>query len=279
MTRHLTDTEWREFEERGFVKLGRAASAEETARLQQRIDDIMLGRADVDYDRMLMQLDSGTGNYGDAGPQTRGHKGATKGYRKIQDLEYDPVFLRFTQQPVFRDACARMYGPDASISCFRAMFMNKPAHKGTFLPWHQDRWSTLDRDPLLTVWTALDPATAENGAVQVIPGSHRLGVVNPEHSSGFLTEDQARELCPPEKVEMLELGAGEVALLHNWLLHASDVNRSGQSRRAFSVCYAHGETRARGADRGFPLIFGPGALEPDRLRSTAAAAITGNPLG
>ena len=32
----------------------------------------------------------------------------------------------------------------------RAMFMNKPANKGTFLPWHQDRWTALDRDPQIT---------------------------------------------------------------------------------------------------------------------------------
>jgi len=58
--------------------------------LQQRIDEIMLGQAPLDYDRMLMQLDSTTGQYKDRGSQTKGHKGATLNYRKIQDLERDP---------------------------------------------------------------------------------------------------------------------------------------------------------------------------------------------
>ena len=41
----------------------------------------------------------------------------------------------------------------------------------------------------------------------------------------------------------LELAAGDVALLHNHLLlHASDVNRSDTSRRAFSVCYMDART-------------------------------------
>ena len=43
----------------------------------QRIDDIMLGRAKIDYSRLMMQLDSSTGKYEDAGEQSRGFKGAT----------------------------------------------------------------------------------------------------------------------------------------------------------------------------------------------------------
>jgi phytanoyl-CoA hydroxylase len=51
------------------------------------------------------------------------------------------------------------------------MFINKPAKNGTFLPWHQDHWKYLDRPALITIWTALDPATIANGCVQVIPGT------------------------------------------------------------------------------------------------------------
>src|SRR6476661_7180908 len=91
------------------------------------------------------------------------------GYLNLGRL-LDDGDLRALQQRIFREICARVYGPETRISCFRAMFMNKPAHKGTFLPWHQDRWSDLDRDPLVTVYTALDPATIANGCVQVIPG-------------------------------------------------------------------------------------------------------------
>ena len=34
-------------------------------------------RPGVDYNKMMMQLDSSTGNYSDIGEQTLGHKGAT----------------------------------------------------------------------------------------------------------------------------------------------------------------------------------------------------------
>jgi len=247
---------WDRFEQDGYLRLGRVLSDADLANLQGRIDAIMLGTADVDYGRLLMQLDSTTGDYSDAGVQSNGHKGATLAYRKIQNLECDEVFGEFVRRPVFRDICANVYGPEAPIACFRAMFMNKPSNQGTKLPWHQDAWTDLDRQPLITVWTALDPATKANGCVEVIPGSHKDGLVNPEHPSGFLNDDQVEKLCRQETVEYLELEPGEAVLLHNWLLHSSDVNRTPISRRAFSVCYMDGRTISHSGAQ-FTALFEP----------------------
>ncbi len=269
MAKALTEQQWQQYEHDGYLKLGKLLGDDELKLLQDDIDAIMLGTATVDYDNMLMQLDSDDGAYDKAGPQTKGHKGSTLNYRKIQDLEFDPVFLRYMQWPIFKDICRRVYG-DVDIACFRAMFMNKPAKKGTFLPWHQDRWKHLDRDPLVTVWTALDPATIENGCVQIIPGTHKLGLINPDHGSGFLTAEQTAQQCKPQDIVHLELQAGEVALLHNWTLHASDVNRSDTSRRAFSVCYMDARTKPTSEGETFSKIFGQGALAPDQRRSQSA---------
>lgn len=255
----LTNEQWKQFQRDGYIKLGQLLSPNELHELQQRIDDIMLGKASVPYDRMLMQLDSINGKYDDAGEQTKGFKGPTLNYRKIQDLEFDPLFLRYMQRPIFRDICSRLLGPRTEVSVFRAMFMNKPAMRGTWLPWHQDRWIDLDSDPLITIWTALDAATVENGCVQVVPGSQRFGVINPSHHSAFLTEEQTAEHISPEQIVHLELAAGEVALFDNLLLHASDVNRSTGSRRAFSVCYLDANTLSHDGKR-FPLVFGTGAV-------------------
>lgn len=249
----LSDGLWQTYERDGYLKLGRLLTDEQLQALQQRIDEIMLGQADVDYDSLLMQLDSQTGQYEDLGEQTTGFKGATLDYRKIQGLEYDRVFLAYMGRPIFRDLCARVYGPQTQISCFRAMFMNKPAGKGTLLPWHQDRWQSLDRDPLLTVWTALDPATRSNGCVQVIPRSHHR-LVNPEHHSAFLEPHHVAAHCPEAQVVYIELEAGEVALLHNWLLHRSDVNATDRPRRAFSVCYMDGRTIDQQNKSYFPVF-------------------------
>ena len=260
----LSDAQWSQYQKLGYLRLGKIEPG--TLRtLQTRINDIMFGTADVDYDRMLMQIDSEDGR--NPGPQTKGHKGAHLNYRKIQDLEWDPVFLEYLQRPLWRDICERAYGRDTAVACNRAMFMNKPSQRGTYLAWHQDRWPKLDRDPQVTIYTSLDPATVENGCVRIVPGSHRT-LLNREHNSGYLGRELEATLNEDD-MEYLELEAGEVALLHNWLIHGSGINRSSQSRRAFSVCYQDAATVDE-TGRTYPVIFGEGALSVESL--TAARA-------
>jgi len=240
-TARFTAEERAAFERDGFVRLGRVVDDAELAALQQRIDQIMLG--EIRYDDMLMQLDSDTGAYGDMPAQTPGFKGATLGYRKIQDLEQDPVFLAFMRRELIRSICRELVGPEISI--YRSMFMNKPAQRGTLLPWHQDggrQWN-LTIDPIVTLWLALDPATVANGCVQVIPGSHRLGLLSERGHT--ITPEQEAEHCGEDRIVHLELEPGEMVLLHNFLLHRSDRNASDIPRRAFSLCLMDAATRHR----------------------------------
>ena len=79
----VTEAQWKEFDERGYVVLKNAVSKDTLEKLCDHIDQIMLGKADVDYNKLMMQLDSPDGKYENTGEQTMGHKGATKSYRKI----------------------------------------------------------------------------------------------------------------------------------------------------------------------------------------------------
>lgn len=266
--KYISDEQWAQYFRDGFMRLGKVLDSDDLKKLQEHIDAIMMGTAAVNYESMLMQLDSDSGEYADSKEMSRGFKGATLNYRKIEQLEFDPLFLEFMQRPIFKEICAGVYGAHTPIASFRAMFMNKPAGKGTKLPWHQDRWRNLDRDPLVTLWTALDPATEENGCVEIIAGSHKWGVINPSHASGFLSDEQAEEYAPREKVHFCELEPGEAVLMHNWLLHSSDKNHSSQSRRAFSVCYMDGRTKDEKTGREVgSRIFGEGALDPHKLNA------------
>ena len=148
-------------------------------------------------------------------------------------------------------------GEDVSI--FRAMFMNKPAEQGTVLPWHQDvgvGWG-VDNNPITTVWTALDAATVENGCMQIVPGSHKHGVITEKH---FPSAEQLAECAPPGSEMDLVAEAGEAILLNNLLLHRSGLNSTGQPRRAFSTAYMDGASRSVRTGQRYPMIFGEGAL-------------------
>jgi len=269
--KYITPEQWNLFLERGWVVLskdqvfGKNDGDEQFELLRQEMDSIMLGEADVPYDKLMMQLDSTTGNYEDAGAQTLGWKGRTLNYRKMQNLELDAVVSRYIRLPIIREACERIYGR-VPISTFRVMFFNKPSRMGTHLPWHQDRWAFLSRDPLLTVYLALDDATPENGCVKIISGSHKRGVINPAHDSGFLNADQVeREVAGSDVVPMdLTLRAGEVALIHNWVLHQSGTNASDHPRRALSVCYMDASTHCDSTHPNQPSAHG-GSFKRDSL--------------
>jgi hypothetical protein len=263
----LSEQAWRQFEQEGYLRLGKVASDAELGALQERMDAIMLGQ--VRYEGMFFQLDSETGIYGDV-PSGGAWTGPTLNYRKIEMLERDPLFLRYTQYPLFREITRRVYGENVSL--YRAMFMNKPSHRGTVLPYHQDaggQWG-LDRNPQITIWTALDEATVANGCMQVIPGSHKHGLFSEQGHT--ITPEQEAQYARDEDSVYLEAKAGEAILLDNLLLHRSGVNTIDCPRRAFSVCYMDGATRSvRNPERRFPMIFGEGALRPEEMSPSSVA--------
>ena len=106
----VTEAQWREFDANGVVSLGVALSPTELCALSDRLDAIMLGEVGDPFERMLMQLEGGG--------QTRGHKGATLDYRKIQGLEHDPVIFDYLQSDLFR--CVAERTCECTIICSRA---------------------------------------------------------------------------------------------------------------------------------------------------------------
>ncbi|MDX1996277.1 MAG: phytanoyl-CoA dioxygenase family protein [Thermoanaerobaculia bacterium] len=244
---------WNHYERDGFLHLGQLLPPEEVEALKQRADDLAQGR--VSNDKIAFQLDTG-GAYEELPGIVDHFERPTLLYRKIQGLEHDDLFVKLVLHPVCLEICAHEYGAHAPLALFRAMIMNKPAGQGTYLPWHQDGgdvWK-LDRDPLVTIWVALDPATRENGCMEVIPESHRLGLLTKE-GSNLRPEDVERH-CSPERIHSLEVPAGHGVLLHNWLIHRSGVNPSSVPRRAMTACYLDGRTVNQLTGTHFPTVHG-----------------------
>jgi hypothetical protein len=275
----LTEAQWDAFSREGFMRLGPLLTPDEVDVLRRRADDLASGK--VVNEHVLLQLDTG-GAY-EALPEAADRlDGDARLYRKIQGLETDDVFWPLVSHPLALEVCARMYGPHAPLSIFRAMVMNKPAGQGTELPWHQDGGDVwmLDRDPLVTIWVALDDATRTNGCMEIVPGSHRTGLVSAQGST--LSGAKAAIHCSPDRLTPLEVRSGHGVLLHNWLIHRSGINPSATPRRAFTACYMDARTTSTLTGDRFPIIHGsaPPAwafvheMDNDRnaLRQSAASA-------
>lgn len=251
------------FEEHGYARLGRVLDDEGLSALRERADDLMLGR--VTYPGLFFQRDTETGRYDDL-TFGRGYEGASLNYRKIEKLEKDPRFLAWIENPLF-ERIARSF-VDGEVAIYRAVLFTKASTGGTVLPWHQDGGSYwgLDRDPAIQVWTALDDASRDGGCVEVLPGSHKGGLATP--LGGLIQAPLLAAQSADQRRLALPARAGEVILLHNYLWHCSDINRSGQARRAFSVCYMSAAARClrkKRAPRRFVRVFDaikPGAPGP-----------------
>lgn len=251
--RAICDEEWNAYARDGVLRLGCVADHAELEALRQRADDLALGR--IVNPAVEMQLDTG-GAYEDLPDTVARFDQGTLRYRKIQGLENDDLYRRLIRHARFREVAAHVYGAHAPVSIFRAMIMNKPAEHGTHLPWHQDGgdvWK-LDHDPLVTIWVAIDDATIESGCMDVVPGSHRHGILS-MFGSTVCEEDVARH-CTADRIAPLEVPAGHAVLLHNWVIHRSGLNHTGRPRRAFTMVCMDGRTRSTLTGQPFPMIWG-----------------------
>ena len=122
------------------------------------------------------------------------------------------------------------------------MIMKDPKVGGAWT-WHQDYGYWYENGvlfPLLTsAYIAVDPATKENGCMQVIPHSHELGRI--EH---VLSGDQAgankervAEILQRLPVLYVEMEPGDTLFFDCNLLHRSDQNLSENPRWSMICCY------------------------------------------
>lgn len=89
------------------------------------------------------------------------------------------------------DAVQDLIGPN--IMLFHDQALSKPAFTGGPVTWHQDNayWHCRPAT-LVSCWLTLDDAVKENGAMQVIPGSH-LKPISHESSDTVLI-DSSKQL-------------------------------------------------------------------------------------
>ena len=135
------------------------------------------------------------------------------------------------------DVLTQVIGPN--VKCMQSMLFIKAAGKPG-QAWHQDEFSIPTRDRTLTgAWIALDDATVENGCLWVIPGSHKRGIIWPQHYHEDPRFDCAGEAYGfPYRDEdsiPVEVKAGAIVFFNGYLLHRSFPNRAESGYRRVLV--------------------------------------------
>jgi phytanoyl-CoA hydroxylase len=153
--------------------------------------------------------------------------------------------------------------------------------------WHQDEYFIPTRDrSLIGAWIALDDATTENGCLWVIPGSHKRGVLYPQHQ-----QRDSRFDCTGEAVYFpytdddavpVEVKAGSVVFFNGYLLHRSLPNYAPSGYRrvlvnhymsAESLLPWMGDGGATGDYRDIVMVAGDDPYAFKGLEERAAAHV------
>ncbi|MEP7199673.1 MAG: phytanoyl-CoA dioxygenase family protein [Chloroflexota bacterium] len=106
--------------------------------------------------------------------------------------------------------------------------------------WHQDQGvatSEQDEVPVLTVWLPITDATAQNGCLAVVPGSHKRELVTHCPGSGPDGGLQIPSKLIQGKPVPVPVKRGGALLMHRLTMHASLTNQSDDIRWSFDLRY------------------------------------------
>jgi phytanoyl-CoA hydroxylase len=221
------------FRDQGYLAMGGLLTPDEVARCAAALDDLARQRLEgvgVQDEPFYQQ--------GGEGTEALGLELRVRKLWKFAGI--DPTLGAAVTAPRITAILDQLVGQGARL--IQDMALMKPPFRGAEKPWHQDNayfdWTPLDG--VLGVWIALDPATVENGCMQIAPGSHRAGPAPHYHVRDCQLVDQASRLA---QAEVVPLGPGGALFFSALLHHGTPPNRSPDRRRALQFHYAAARCR------------------------------------
>lgn len=222
----LTPSQKMQYERDGFLLVENLLTEAELESLRVRAEEIGAGRLTHIPTEWMREEPAIEGE----------QEGGPSGLDRLRKLEflawYDDLYLALAKHPAIVAVVESLLETQDLKLLADEMFMKPPVH-GSAKEWHQDAasWPWLVPQAWVTAWVALDDVTLENGALQMVAGSHKLGMVPDECVEKLQTEDVlAQEVTAPLK-------AGGCIFLHSLSLHATAANRTRQRRRAHAMRY------------------------------------------
>jgi ectoine hydroxylase-related dioxygenase (phytanoyl-CoA dioxygenase family) len=219
----LSDAEVQVYHQQGYLIVKNFCSKQETDRLYQTAlqDNTMKNNA--------MDLND------QSGKKTRLSLWFTPG---------NDVFGYLTRSEKVIYALQQLLGSHAHICHFHSKLMQKEPRVGGAWEWHQDYgyWyknQFMFPDELISVMIALTPANRENGCLQVIKGSHKMGRVNHGFTGEQVGADMEMVNNALKTMDLVytELEPGDALFFHSNILHRSEANLSDHPRWSIISCY------------------------------------------
>jgi ectoine hydroxylase-related dioxygenase (phytanoyl-CoA dioxygenase family) len=167
-----------------------------------------------------------------------------------QFLKMVPAVRPLIFTPKLRALIAQTFGPDYFV--VKSIYFDKTPGSNWFVAWHQDLTISVDRkvalpdygpwtvkgdqfavqpppailQAMFTVRIHLDDTDETNGALRVIPESHKGGIERYSHR-----EDQSEEVC--------RVSEGGVMFMRPLLQHASSRSTGGKRRRVIHIEFSN----------------------------------------
>ncbi len=176
-----------------------------------------------------------------------GHSYESPKLRRLKNpIEQHEVYNRTVRHNKILNIVSQLIGP--GIRTFGDKLNMKSASFGSPVQWHQD-WAFYPHtnDDLLAVGVCIDDMSIENGALMVIPGSHKGPILNHHQNGRFCGAVTDSNFSDKEAVA-IELLAGGITIHHARCLHGSATNTSGAPRRLLLFQYC--------ATDAWPLVPG-----------------------
>lgn len=157
-------------------------------------------------------------------------------FQIMQMCERNIHFRRLIHDERIVNVIADLIGPN--IMLFHDQGLFKPAHHGGPVTWHQDNayWHARPAN-LVSCWLTLDDVDEDNGAMQLIPGSHLKPLWHQRDAESkkvlFNVEDQV----DTTEAKVVDLPAGGCMFHHCQTLHYTAPNTTARQRRAFAIHY------------------------------------------
>ena len=225
MTVHTVDSnELERFQNAGFLVMQGVLSEDLCAQLRHAIN------TDLEQRVGPAEFEADVGYPG--APAARDGDGGDTPRRLLQAYARNEIFKSLAQHPllvtwlkVLLDSAQPMLS-----QCHHNCVMTKHPGYSSATLWHQDiRYWSFERPELISAWFALGPEDAANGALQVIPASHKQSIDRDRlDSAQFLRPDLATNQALIESAQVVNLNAGDLLLFHCRLFHAAGQNRSQQ---------------------------------------------------